>query len=284
MEAKTKEQPIAEIELLREEVAELEQRKIERRRAVELQTSLDDILIVICNVDIKGNITYVNKRFEEWSGYSREEVVGKSAFKLGMFSDQILKLLEERRKARLKGGPFRQLEGQFRCKDGKWIWVEIEGRVIKKWGLPVGFQLTSRDITERKRAEEGLRASEQNFRSSLDNSPLGVRIVSAEGEALYVNQATLDIYGYSSLEELEAVPRSTRYTLESYAAHQERKEKRKLGKFVPPHYEISIVRKDGEVRQLEVFRREVMWGGKTQFQVIYHDITEKKEAMCWLTT
>jgi PAS domain S-box-containing protein len=47
---------------------------------------------------------------------------------------------------------------------------------------------------------------------------------------------------------------------------------------VPSNYEISIVRKDGEVRHLEVFRKEVLWNGKTQFQVLYHDITGHKQA------
>jgi len=147
MEDKTKEQLIKEIELLRKEVAELERERTERKEAEELQTLLDDIPIGICNVDIKGNVTYVNKRFEEVSGYSREEVVGKSGFKLGMFSDQVLKLFAERIKARLKGETPRHLEFQFRCKDGKWIWVEIESRVIKKSGLPIGFQLVSREST-----------------------------------------------------------------------------------------------------------------------------------------
>ena len=45
------------------------------------------------------------------------------------------------------------------------------------------------DITERKRAEEALRRAEENFRRSLDESPLGVRIVTEEGETLYANQS-----------------------------------------------------------------------------------------------
>jgi len=130
----------------------------------------------------------------------------------------------------------------------------------------------------RKRSIDALKKAEQNFHSSLDESPLGIRIVSAEGELLYANQAILDIYGYSSLEELAAVPTKQRYTPESYAEHQKRKEKRKRGEFVPSNYEISIVRKDGEVRHLNVFRREVIWNGETQFQVLHEDITERKRA------
>ena len=52
------------------------------------------------------------------------------------------------------GKPSRLLEGQFKRKDGEWIWAEVEGRLIKKFGVPVGFQLIARDITDRKIAEQ----------------------------------------------------------------------------------------------------------------------------------
>jgi len=131
---------------------------------------------------------------------------------------------------------------------------------------------------ERRVAEEQLQIAEQNFRNSLDNSPLGIRIVTVEGELLYANQAILDIYGYSSVEELKATPAKKRYTPKSYAEHQERKGRRKLEKPVPSSYEISIVRKDGEIRHLVVSRKAVVWGGEVQFQAIHQDITERKHA------
>jgi len=73
-------------------------------------------------------------------------------------------------------------------------------------------------------------------------------------------------------------PSKKRYTPESYAEHRKRLEKRHRGEYVPSNYEIGIVRKDGEIRHLEVFRKEVLWNGKTQFQVLYNDITARKRA------
>ena len=154
-----------------------------------------------------------------------------------------------------------------------------EGPFLKEERLlidAVGEQLGR--IIERKQAKEALQAEEQNFRNSLDSSPLGIRIVTAEGETIYANQAILDIYGYSSVEELKATPVKKRYTPESYAEQQEREEKRKLGKPAPPNYEISIVRKDGEIRHLVVSRKEVVWNGETQFQRLYQDFTQRKQA------
>jgi PAS domain S-box-containing protein len=126
--------------------------------------------------------------------------------------------------------------------------------------------------------EEAYIESEQNFRNSLDACPLGVRIVTEDGELIYANQAILDICGIGSIEELKATPRKQLYTSESYAAHQARKEKRLRGEFVPTEYEIDIRRPDGAVRNLQVFRSEVIWGGERQFMAMYQDITERKRA------
>jgi PAS domain S-box-containing protein len=160
----------------------------------------------------------------------------------------------------------------------------------------IGSVSVVRDITEREKAEQELerhrhhlqelvkertaelQQSEENFRQSIENSPLGIRIVSAEGKTLYANRSLLDIYGCGTVDELMNTPVSERYTAESYAEHLERKAMRKQGIPVPDTYEISIMRNDGELRHLEVRRREVLWGGRTEFQSTYEDVTERKYA------
>lgn len=164
------------------------------------------------------------------------------------------------------------------------------------YGDIIGSVTVVRDITEPKKTERELdkhrqhlqelvkertaelQQSEENFRQSIEYSPLGIRIVTAEGKTLYANRSLLDIYGYDAIDELKNTPVSERYTPESYAEHLERKAMRKRGIPVPDSYEISIVRKDGELRHLEVRRREVLWGGRTEFQSTYEDITERKYA------
>ena len=69
-----------------------------------------------------------------------------------------------------------------------------------------------------------------------------------------------------------------RYTPESCVEHEARKAKRRRGEDVPSNYEVSIIRKDGSVRNLEVFRKQVLWNGETQFQALYSDITKRKQA------
>jgi PAS domain S-box-containing protein len=137
---------------------------------------------------------------------------------------------------------------------------------------------TTIDITNRKRAREALQQAEENYRRSLDESPLGVRIVSADGETLYANRTILDIYGFDSIEEFRRTPTKRRYTAESYVASQARRKARQRGGKAPSDYEISILRKDGEVRRLRVFRKNVLWDGKPQDQALYIDVTERNQA------
>ncbi|MEI6613553.1 MAG: ATP-binding protein [Chrysiogenales bacterium] len=122
-----------------------------------------------------------------------------------------------------------------------------------------------------------MRQTEENFRRSLDDSPLGVRVVTGKGETIYANREFLGFYGYDNIEELNKIPLEVRYTPQSYAEFKKRRKDRENGKFGPSGYEISIVRKNGEVRQLQVFRKAILWNGAKQFQTLYRDITEEKK-------
>lgn len=131
---------------------------------------------------------------------------------------------------------------------------------------------------DKKNTEEMLKRSEENFRHSLDESPLGIRIVSSDGELLYANREILKMYSYENIEEMKSTPHKERYTAGTFAEYETRLAMRKRNEYVPPNYEISIIRKDGTIRNLEVFRKQVLWNGKPQFQALYIDITERKQA------
>ncbi|HON58768.1 MAG TPA: PAS domain S-box protein [Smithella sp.] len=150
---------------------------------------------------------------------------------------------------------------------------------LARLGAAIEREIRDCQIRQKKRLTENLLAkSEDNFRHSLDESPLGVRIISPRGQTVYANQELLNIYGYTSLEEYNAILHKDRYTPETYAGYLERKEMRKRGVDGPIRYEISIIRKDGQIRHLEVFRKKVLWNGEIHYQALYNDITERKRA------
>ncbi len=118
---------------------------------------------------------------------------------------------------------------------------------------------------------------EQNFCDLLDNFPMGMRILSGDGDVVYANRSMLDMFGVGSLKELVKLSAKDLYTPEGYVDHLQRMAKRSLGESFPAKYETSIVRK-GETRRLEVFLSEVVWEGAVRLQELYQDVTERKRA------
>jgi PAS domain S-box-containing protein len=229
-------------------------------------------------VDLAGNFTFFNDSICRILGYSKEEVMGMNNRQYTDKENSKI-LFQVFNKVYNSGEPTEGFDWQILRKDGTKKYVEASVSLQKDSSdKPIGFKGIVRDVTERKWAEEAQRLSEENFRHSLKDLPLGVRIVTMEGETVYANQAILDIYGYASIEELKTTPVEKRYTSKSYAEYQIRRKKRKEGDDAPYEYYIDILKKNGEVRHLHVFRKDILWNGERQFQVLYSDITERKWA------
>jgi PAS domain S-box-containing protein len=245
----------------------------------------DHVKDLVWLMDLSLKVTHISPSVEKLLGYTLEELIQLPLDKLltatslqtamEFYSVEMPKALKAPAIYSLR----RLLELECCCKDGTILWIECVFSFIRdKNGKPLSIMGEGRDITERKQMEYDLRASEINFRHSLDDSPLGVRVVTIEGETIYANRAILDMYGYDSIEELKKISLKERYTPESYTEFLMRKEKRLRGELGPTEYEISIVRKNGEIRHLYVFRKEIFWNGKKQSQVIYQNITLRRQA------
>ncbi|MBP1710244.1 MAG: multi-sensor signal transduction histidine kinase, partial [Deltaproteobacteria bacterium] len=245
-----------------------------------ISDNLPDIMIyqIIAKTDGTRQITYLSDSVRKMYGISPEEGMADPALIYdSIHEDDIASLVKAEDEALKTLSTFR-MEARVREPSGGIRWSAFSSTPSlmsdgsTRWN---GIELV---ISERKRLEEILKKSEENFRRSLDDSPLGARIVSAKGETIYANQTFLNIYDCKGIEELQAIPAKERYTPESYAEHLTRSEKRKRGEFVPSEYEVSIIRKDGEIRHLQVIRKEILWNGQPQFQVLYNDITKRKRA------
>jgi len=186
----------------------------ERKKAEEAQKGaeeeksafLEEAPVAIIHTDLKGNITYVNKRFESETGYSREEITYKNGLQLDWFPACTKKYLTKRMEARLKESPVKHWENQFKCKNGQSIWLELEGRILRKSGIPAGFQIIAVNITERKRAEEALKQSEEKYRALFDSTVVGTVVIDSETmKVVMANQAAVRMLGFSSVKEIIGV-------------------------------------------------------------------------------
>ncbi len=239
------------------------------------RSQVEAINDVAYSINSSGEFTYISPIVKNVLGYEPDEMTGRHFLEFAHQDDHDLLT---RKFSELREGVVSYDEYRVIGKSGDVVWMRSQTSPILDIGGFAGGRGILVDISEKKRAEEALHRLKENFRRSLDESPLGVRIVTEEGETLYANRAILGIYGYDSIEELNTTPIQKRYARESYAEFQIRREKRRQGIDVPPEYTIDIIRKNGDVRHLRVFRKGILWDDKKQYQVIYQDITEHRQA------
>jgi len=168
-----------------------------------LQALIEEIPTGVMNLDLKGKITYVNKTILQGTGYSREGLVGKNAFRLGLIPPESLKLLRRRMKDKLIGRPPSPLQIQFKRKDGTWMWLQIRGRILQEHGMPVGIQVVGEDVTERKKAGEALADEATRRRILVDQSLDGIVVLDENGKVYEVNQRFAEMLGYTPEEAAE---------------------------------------------------------------------------------
>ena len=123
-----------------------------------------------------------------------------------------------------------------------------------------------------------LKASEQNFRNSMDSSLMGIRIIDVNLRTLYANKVFLNIFGYKNIDEISTTPLQDHYTPEEYAHYLIRKDKRLRGENVPDNESVTIISNDGCAHTIRVYPNTVLWDGKQQRQFVYVDITGQQKA------
>ena len=134
-----------------------------------------------------------------------------------------------------------------------------------------------RDITERKRAEEEVAQSEQNFRTLAETASDGIMVISRDkAEIVYANKQVAEITGYS-LDEL--LSRSAKVFLhpDDVEGIIEGYKGRLKGKDVPSSYESRIIRKDGQQVTIDVRATRTIWQQRPADLIIIRDITSRKK-------
>ena len=274
----TKEKPFEELKVLKQHVAESKKvAKALKASEQNFRNSMDSSFMGIYIADADWHILYVNQAFLDIFGYDDiDEVRASPPHEHYTPEEYARHLMRDERLLRGEPNPDK-FELDIVHKGGYVRHLQVS-RQTMLWDGKQQYQLLYQDITERKQAEEALKISDESFRNTLDNSPMGIRISDRQDDTLYVNQAFLNMFGYENTEELRASPPLKHYTPESYADFLLRMEKQRGGKPRPDSVEIDIIRKDGTIRNLRLSTRELIWNGKQQFQNLYIDITDKKTA------
>jgi PAS domain S-box-containing protein len=238
---------------------------------------LDSSFIGIRISDKNDNTLYANKALLDIFGYENIQEVIKTPpqehYTPEAHAGWVL-----RHEKLLRGEPtLDRVDIEIVRKDGAVRNLDVSMREVF-WDGKQQYQTLYHDITERKQTEKALKASEENFRNSMDNTLVGIRISDIDNRTLYANQALLDIFGYKNIDEVRAKSPQEYYSPESYADYLAMRGKYGNGEIIPDQVDIDIIRKDGTVRHLQALFKIVLWDGKQQYQTLYNDITERKQA------
>jgi PAS domain S-box-containing protein len=243
----------------------------ERFRAI-AQSATDAII----SADADGKITSWNQGAKTIFGYAESEVLGQPLAVLIPESyrkahEQGLTRFRETGIARVIG---KTVELHGRRKDGREFPLELS---LASWESGSGryFSGIIRDTSQRKAAEEAIRASEERFRTMAETMPLTVGIYQGTGH-VYINPAGEEMLGYT---RAELVDRSFLHYVHSDFREivWERNLARLRGESVPSRYEIKLVHKDGHSFWVEFAAAAIEYEGRPALLGVAVDITQRKE-------
>jgi two-component system sensor kinase FixL len=212
----------------------------ERRFRALIEHSSD--LITLIRAD--GTFAYFSPSLTRILGYQPEELVGRD----------VLDLVHPENRGRavelfadLASRPNATVTGTWRCrhKDGAWRWLESVGTNFLSEPSLQAVIVNSRDVTDRRAAEEGLRDREERLRKIFEEGPLGMGIVGPDKRILQVNGTLCRMLGHS---QPELVGRSITELTHPDDAEISERSVRQLFAGEIPNYQLEkrYLRRDGQ--------------------------------------
>ncbi|MBW1680735.1 MAG: PAS domain S-box protein [Deltaproteobacteria bacterium] len=253
------------------------------------RTFIETIHDGVYETDMHGNFIYFNKAFCRVFGYPPEEILHQNFSKF-MDRANARKAYDAFSKVWITHQGFSDILWEIVDKDKKVRVIELSASLIRnKKGRKVGFRGVARDVTEKIRAQEALKESEQRYqkayeasrraerwaRSLLDFVPYPMVVFSEEGKVTYLNPAFTETFGWE-LSELQG-KRIPYVPPDLEEAFREDLARLKQEKFIR-RIETRRLTKDGRV--LDVNMRAALISrddiGARGELVILRDITEEK--------
>jgi PAS domain S-box-containing protein len=250
---------------------------IKRKRAENelrlTQFSVEHASDAVFWMDTQGRIVYVNEAACRSLGRSREELL---ALSIPDIDPPIRKVGWGTAWEEVKAQGSRVLVTQHQTKEGRTFPVEVTANYLEFDGKEYSFAF-ARDITERLRAEEALRDSEERYRMLFQRNLAGVVRTTTDGQILECNQAMANILGFDSPQEAR-----DRRALEFYFSDEERftfLEKLKVDGRLS-NFEMRLRREDGSPAWViaNVSLGTPAAGGSRLIEGTFIDITKRKLA------
>ena len=239
----------------------------ERYRAI-----YEQLIIGVSQADNTGRFISVNERFCEIAGRSHSELLTLRMQDITHPDDlpQNLVLFQQM----LTQGTGFEIEKRYIRPDNSHVWVRNYVSLIKDAAdRPLCTVALTEDITDRKQAEAALLRSQQELTDFVENAPVGMHWVGADGTILWANQCELDLLGYSREEYIG-------HHIAEFHADQEVIDEilqRLNCKETLCGYEARLRHKDGSIRYVSI-NSNVFWEDSkfVHTRCFAQDITDRK--------
>ena len=225
-----------------------------------------------------GRFLRVNQALSEIVGYPPDELVAKTFQEITHPDDRDTDLSYVRQ---LLAGAIRTytLEKRFLHADGHVVWVSLSVALVRDSDVPRYFIVQVQDITDRRRTEDALRASEQRFRQLVDTSTEAFIAMDVDGRITEWNGQAERIFGWSRNEALgrrlsdTIIPPSYREAHNNGLAHYLATGE---GSVLNQRLELDGRHRDGREFPVEFTIWALGSGTGLSFNALLHDISERR--------
>ncbi len=224
-------------------------------------------------IDLEGTIVSINRTECEMLGYAREDMIGRPVF--DFLTPEHRDSAREAVREKIAGKrPLQPIERPYLTRDGHRLIMAIEERYrLDDDGRIIGLRTTIQDITERKRTEAALVASERRNRALFEGIEDAVFVHDSDGRLLDANPAACRRLGYSRDELLTLTTRDVDDS--DFAAGFEDRLK---GQLEHGHmsFEGRHKSKNGQTFPVEINTSTIVFENRRAVLAVIRDITERK--------
>ncbi|BBI30615.1 PAS domain-containing sensor histidine kinase [Cohnella abietis] len=225
-------------------------------------------------MDVEGKILEVNKKFEELHGWTREEIIGKEMPLTPAERAEAVKVYERI----VQGEEVEVIDAVKFTKGGTSFFTNVTiSPVYNKTGELIALVVIERDITDRKKAEDRLRESEERYRVLVDCSPEPI-VVYEDYIIVFVNPAAVRLVGATDPDQLIGQHIFRLIHPEDISAlYEDLNRGCMLGK-VTEGFERRMIRLDNQVIYVEFRAVPIIFQGAESVQLLFRDMTARKKA------
>ncbi|MFZ4414724.1 MAG: PAS domain S-box protein [Bacteroidales bacterium] len=224
-------------------------------------------------MNLNGDLLEVNEAFAHMHGYTVAEMLNINIKNLD--APETASLMPDRMNQILKGNPL-TFEVDHYHKDGHIVHLETSVSLITYNGITL-IQSFHRDISERKKADEAIRESEGKYRYMFANNPQPMLIYDLETLAfLEVNDACIDLYGYSKEEILKKTLKDIHIEEDIPLLFKDIDIARTE---LNPGGEWRNIKKNGDIIFVDITSHTVNYKGRKARHILISDITLRKKSV-----